>query len=109
MLRRNVPLADRVSFRAGGAARFLIEPKTADEAERAFLALRARGVPCFVQRGATADDDGIQQCEPENLSEENLRDMLAGERKRLSGRARHGLQQDSAKRHRDQQPKDRDE
>ncbi|MBI3726318.1 UDP-N-acetylmuramate--L-alanine ligase [bacterium] len=53
MLTRNAPLASRLSFRAGGAARFLVEPRTAEEAELAFLVLRSRGVPVFVLGGGS--------------------------------------------------------
>jgi UDP-N-acetylmuramate--L-alanine ligase/UDP-N-acetylenolpyruvoylglucosamine reductase len=53
MLTRNAPLAGRVSFRAGGSARFLVEPKTVEDAERAFLTLRSRGVPTFVLGGGS--------------------------------------------------------
>jgi UDP-N-acetylmuramate--L-alanine ligase/UDP-N-acetylenolpyruvoylglucosamine reductase len=61
MLTRRASLADRVSFRAGGGARFLVEPRTAEEAEHAFLTLRARGVPIFVLGGGsnTLAKDGI--------------------------------------------------
>jgi UDP-N-acetylmuramate--L-alanine ligase/UDP-N-acetylenolpyruvoylglucosamine reductase len=53
MLKRNAPLAPRVSFRAGGSVRYLVEPATLEEAEHAFLTLRARGVPTFVLGGGS--------------------------------------------------------
>lgn len=53
MLSRNVSLASKVSFRAGGSVRFFVEPKTLEEAEHAFLTLRARGVPAFVLGGGS--------------------------------------------------------
>jgi UDP-N-acetylmuramate dehydrogenase len=61
MLSRNVSLAPKVSFRAGGSVRFFVEPKTLEEAELAFLTLRARGVPTFVLGGGsnTLAKDGL--------------------------------------------------
>jgi UDP-N-acetylmuramate--L-alanine ligase/UDP-N-acetylenolpyruvoylglucosamine reductase len=53
MLTKNAPLAPKLSFRAGGSVRFLVEPKTLEEAEHAFLTLRARGVPTFVLGGGS--------------------------------------------------------
>jgi UDP-N-acetylmuramate--L-alanine ligase/UDP-N-acetylenolpyruvoylglucosamine reductase len=53
MVTRNASLASRVSFRAGGSVRYLVEPKTLEEAEQAFLTLRARGVPTFVLGGGS--------------------------------------------------------
>ncbi len=53
MLTRNASLGPRVSFRAGGSVRYLVEPRTLEEAEHAFLTLRARGVPTFVLGGGS--------------------------------------------------------
>lgn len=61
MLTRNVAMAPKLSFRAGGSVRYFLEPKTLEEAEHAFLTLRARGVPLFVLGGGsnTLVKDGV--------------------------------------------------
>src|SRR5262249_5051339 len=46
-------LASLVSFRAGGRARFLFEPRTVAEAEATFRRLRSDAIPVFVLGGGT--------------------------------------------------------